>query len=239
MDLVFPFAEFWWLYAAFAMFVLLLLALDLGVFHRHPHAVSFRESLGWSVVWAALALAFNYGFFVYASGRVGAEIGERLALEFLTGYVVEKSLAIDNVFVFVLVFAYFGIPLQYQHRVLFYGIIGALVFRAIFIALGSVLMQYTAVVMVFGAFLIVTGIKMLRAPEHKVDPERNALIPGWNSATGSPPRSSTRTTPSSPAVASVVPAGAASRAKISPPSTRNVPRARPSAASQHVISPPR
>jgi tellurite resistance protein TerC len=113
---------------------------------------------------------------VYASGRFGADAGERLALEFLTGYLVEKSLAVDNIFVFVLVFTYFGIPLQYQHRVLFYGIIGALVFRAIFIALGSVLMQYTAVVLVFGAFLILTGLKMLRAPEQKVDPERNALI---------------------------------------------------------------
>jgi tellurite resistance protein TerC len=176
VDLFFPFTDYWWFYAGFTAFILLLLALDLGVFHRHAHVVTFRESLGWSVVWVTLALVFNYGFYLYASGRFGADVGERLALEFLTGYVVEKSLAVDNVFVFVLVFAYFGIPQQYQHRVLFYGIIGALVFRAIFIALGSVLMQYTAVVLIFGAFLILTGVKMLRAPEHKVDPERNALI---------------------------------------------------------------
>lgn len=106
----------------------------------------------------------------------GAEEGTRLGLEFLTGYLVEKSLAIDNIFVFVLVFAYFGIDLKYQHRVLFYGIIGALVFRAIFIALGSYLMQYWLVVTIFGVFLIVTGLKMLRAPDQKVDPEHNVLI---------------------------------------------------------------
>lgn len=176
MDLAFPFAESWWLYAAFTGFILLLLALDLGVFHRQAHVVSFRESLTWSAVWVTIALAFNYGFYLYAAGRFGPETGERLALEFLTGYLVEKSLAIDNIFVFVLVFAYFGIPLKYQHRVLFYGIIGALVFRAIFIALGSVLMQYHAVVLLFGVFLIVTGLKMLRSPGHDVHPERNPVL---------------------------------------------------------------
>jgi tellurite resistance protein TerC len=176
VDLFFPFLDYWWLYAGFTAFVLLLLALDLGVFHRHAHVVSFRESLLWSTVWVILALAFNYAFFLYAAGAFGAEEGRRLGLEFLTGYLVEKSLAVDNIFIFVLVFAYFGIPAQYQHRVLFYGIVGALVFRAIFIALGSVLMQYWLVVAVFGLFLIATGVKMLRAPEQKVDPDRNPLI---------------------------------------------------------------
>jgi tellurite resistance protein TerC len=176
MDLIFPFADYWWFYAGFTAFVLLLLALDLGVFHRHAHVVSFRESLAWSAVWITLALVFNYGFYAYTSGRFGVDVGTRLGLEFLTGYVVEKSLAIDNIFVFVLVFGYFGVPLQYQHRVLFYGIIGALVFRAVFITLGSVLMQYGIVVLVFGGFLILTGLKMLRAPDQKVDPEKNALI---------------------------------------------------------------
>ena len=176
MELFFPFASYWWFYAGFVVFVLLLLALDLGVFHRHAHVVSFRESLAWSIVWATLALVFNYGFFLYVGSVHGPAVGERLGLEFLTGYLVEKSLAIDNIFVFVLVFAYFGIPAQYQHRVLFYGIIGALIFRAVFIALGSVLMQYSAVVLLFGGFLILTGLKMLRAPEHKVDPEQNVLI---------------------------------------------------------------
>jgi tellurite resistance protein TerC len=176
MDLLFPFATYWWFYAAFIGFVLLLLALDLGVFHRTAHVVSFRESLAWSAAWVALALAFNYAFYAYASATHGPEEGTRLGLEFLAGYLVEKSLAVDNIFVFVLVFAYFGIPAEYQHRVLFYGIIGALVFRAIFIALGSVLMQYHAVVLLFGAFLLLTGVKMLFAPEQKVAPDRNPII---------------------------------------------------------------
>src|SRR5262245_33866096 len=134
MELLFPFAGYWWFYAGFTAFVLLLLALDLGVFHRQAHVVTFRESLAWSIVWVGIALAFNYGFYAYATALHGDGEGSRLALEFLTGYVVEKSLAIDNIFVFVLVFAYFGVPAQYQHRVLFYGIVGALLFRGAFIA---------------------------------------------------------------------------------------------------------
>jgi tellurite resistance protein TerC len=176
MSLFFPFAEYWWFYAAFVGFVLLLLALDLGVFHRHAHVVSFRESVTWSLIWVAMALAFNYGFYVYAVGRFGETVGQQLGLEFLTGYIVEKSLAVDNIFVFVLVFAYFSIPPVYQHRVLFYGIIGALVFRAIFIALGSALMQYHAVVLLFGVFLLITGVKMLWTPERKIEPEKNPLV---------------------------------------------------------------
>jgi tellurite resistance protein TerC len=176
VDLFFPFTDYWWFYASFTAFVLALLAIDLGVFHRHAHVVSVREAITWSTVWVALALAFNYGFYLYAVRTFNADDGQRLGLEFLTGYLVEKSLAVDNIFVFVLVFAYFGIPLQYQHRVLFYGILGALLFRAIFIALGSVLMQYWLVVAIFGVFLIVTGVKMMLAPEQNVDPERNPLI---------------------------------------------------------------
>lgn len=176
MELLFPFADYWWFYAAFTGFVLVLLALDLGVFHRQAHVVGFRESLAWSIVWIALALAFNYGFLLYATDAFGAVEGRRLGLEFLTGYLVEKSLAVDNIFVFVMVFAYFGIPLQYQHRVLFYGIIGALVFRALFIAIGSVLMQYWFVVAVFGVLLIVTGVKMYFAPDQKVNPDQNVLV---------------------------------------------------------------
>jgi tellurite resistance protein TerC len=176
MDLLFPFADYWWFYAGFTAFVLLLLALDLGVFHRQAHEVSFRESLAWSVVWVTIALLFNYGLYRYAAGVHGPAAGARVGLEFLTGYVVEKSLAIDNIFVFVLVFSYFHVPLQYQHRVLFYGIIGALVFRAAFVALGSVLMQYWFVVTVLGVFLIVTGLKMIWAPEQKISPDRNPVI---------------------------------------------------------------
>src|ERR687889_1413637 len=183
---LFPFAEYWWFYLCFTGFVLGLLALDLGVFHRQAHAVSFREAAAWSVVWVALALVFNFLLYQYAlwkfpqDARLAAVPGFepaaaawRVALEFLTGYVVEKSLSVDNIFVFVLVFGYFAVPAKYQHRVLFYGIIGALVFRAVFIALGSALMQYHWVVVLFGAFLIFTGIKMIFTPEKGVEPERN------------------------------------------------------------------
>jgi tellurite resistance protein TerC len=176
VDVTFSFAEYWSFYVAFTAFVLMLLAIDLGVFHRQAHVVTFRESLGWSVVWVTVALLFNYGLYAYATAQFGGETGTRIGLEFLTGYVVEKSLAVDNIFVFVLVFAYFGIPPKYQHRVLFYGIVGALVFRAIFIALGSVLMQYSAVVLLFGVFLLLTGVKMLFAPEQKVDPDKNPVV---------------------------------------------------------------
>jgi tellurite resistance protein TerC len=186
---LFPFADYWWFYAAFTGFVLLLLALDLGVFHRKAHEVSFREAATWSVVWIAMALAFNYVLYRYAlwkfpqDPRLAAIPGfdpgaaaERVGLEFLTGYIVEKSLAVDNIFVFVLVFSYFAIPAIYQHRVLFYGILGALVFRAIFIAMGATLMQYHWVLLVFGAFLIFTGIKMMFAPDKKLEPDKNPLI---------------------------------------------------------------
>ncbi|MBX7257703.1 MAG: TerC family protein [Candidatus Hydrogenedentes bacterium] len=188
-ELFFPFADYWWFYAGFTLFVLLMLALDLGVFHRKAHEVSIKEATIWSVIWVALALAFNYGFYLYAAGKFPADprltaiegfvpdaAAKQVALEFLTGYIVEKSLAVDNIFVFVVVFSFFAIPSKYQHRVLFYGIIGALVFRAIFIGMGSVLMQYKWVVVLFGALLILTGIKMFFAPERGIDPEKNPLI---------------------------------------------------------------
>lgn len=173
---MFPFAEYWWFYAAFTAFVLGLLALDLGVFHRNAHVVGVRESVLWSAFWIGLALAFNVAFYLYAAGKFGESVGRQLGLEFLTGYVVEKSLAVDNIFVFVLVFAYFSVPPTYQHRVLFYGIIGALVFRAAFIALGAALMQYHLVVLLFGAFLLLTGARMLWSPDHEVEPDRNPLV---------------------------------------------------------------
>ena len=176
MPVLFPFAEYWWFYAAFTAGVLLLLWLDLGVFHRQAHVVSFRESVIWSAIWVTTALVFNYGLYLYATGKFGPEPGLQIGLEFLTGYVVEKSLAVDNIFVFVLVFSYFSIPAMHQHRVLFYGIIGALIFRAIFIAIGSALMQYQAVVLLFGAFLLLTGIKMLWAPEQKIEPDKNPVV---------------------------------------------------------------
>ncbi len=186
---LFPFADYWWFYLGFTGFVLFLLALDLGVFHRQAHEVSFREAATWSGVWVALALLFNFLLYQYAlwkfpqdprltaiSGFDPSGAAWRVSLEFLTGYIVEKSLSVDNIFVFVLVFGYFAIPAKYQHRVLFYGIIGALIFRAIFIALGSALMQYQWIVVVFGVFLIFTGIKMMFAPEKGVEPDKNLLI---------------------------------------------------------------
>jgi len=176
MELLFPFAEYWTFYAAFTLGVLVVLAIDLGVFHREAHTVTFRESIAWSAVWIGLALAFNYGLYRYAASTFGAEAGGRVGLEFLTGYLVEKSLAVDNIFVFVLVFSYFAVPLKYQHRILFYGIIGALVFRGAFIALGSVLMEHKAVVILFGVVLIASGVKMVLAPKKAVDPEKNPII---------------------------------------------------------------
>ena len=185
----FPFADYWWFYLGFTGFVLLLLALDLGVFHRKAHVVSLREASIWSVVWIGLALVFNFAFYQYAAWKFARDprllqipgfdpesAARQVGLEFLTGYVVEKTLSLDNIFVFVVVFTFFAIPALYQHRVLFYGIIGALIFRAVFIALGSALLQYHWVILLFGAFLIITGVKMMFAPDKKLDPDRNPVI---------------------------------------------------------------
>lgn len=174
--LLFPFADYWWLYAGFTAGVCVLLAVDLGVFHRDAHEISFREAAIWSAVWVTLAVAFNYGLYRYALSRFAPDVAQQVALEFLTGYIVEYSLAVDNIFVFVLVLRYFAVPATYQHRVLFYGILGALLFRALFIALGSLLLQFHWVVWVFGAFLIFTGIKLMFAPEKGLEPEKNPLI---------------------------------------------------------------
>jgi tellurite resistance protein TerC len=186
---LFPLAEYWWLYAAFTAGVLGLLALDLGVFHREAHAVGVREAAIWTVLWIVLALGFNVALYQYSLWRFPrdprltaipgfdpAATAWTTALEFLTGYVVEKSLSVDNIFVFVMIFNYFAIPAVYQHRVLFYGIAGALLFRAVFIAMGSLLMQVQWVVLLFGGFLILTGLKMLLAPEKGLDPDRNPII---------------------------------------------------------------
>jgi len=175
--LLFPIAEYWWFYLGFIVFVMGMLALDLGVFHKHSHTVSFKEATIWSLVWVALAMLFNAGLYYYTLNKFpDPTIAKEVGLQFLTGYVIEKSLSIDNIFVFVVVFSFFSVPAKYQHRVLFFGILGALVFRAIFIALGSVLMQYQAVVLIFGVFLIITGVKMMIQPEKEVDPSKNWVI---------------------------------------------------------------
>jgi tellurite resistance protein TerC len=186
---LFPFADYWWFYVAFTLFVVGLLALDLGIFHRRAHEVSPREALTWSVVWTSLALGFAAVLYMYClwkfpldprlSGIPGMGDGSlawQTTLEFLTGFLIEKSLALDNIFVFVVIFQFFAIPSVYQHRILFFGILGALVFRVIFIALGAVLLQYKAVVIVFGMLLIATGAKILFAPVKPIDPEANVVI---------------------------------------------------------------
>jgi tellurite resistance protein TerC len=153
-----------------------MLALDLGIFNRKAHVVSFKEATVWSIVWIVLALVFNFIFYQYSLSKFGADAAGQVALEFLTGYVIEYSLSVDNIFVFVLVFSYFGIPAEYKHRVLFYGILGALFFRALFIALGSALMQFHWIIYLFGGFLIITGIKMMFSHSEEIEPEKNFLI---------------------------------------------------------------
>src|SRR4051812_278312 len=157
------------LWVAFNIFVLGMLAIDLGIFHRNAHAVSIKEASVWSVVWITLALVFNLGiYFVW---------GQDKALEFLTGYIIEKSLSVDNLFVFLMIFQYFATPATYQHRVLFWGIVGALVLRAIFIAAGAALLEnFHWMIYVFGAFLVVTGIKMLLQKDEKIEPEKNPMV---------------------------------------------------------------
>ena len=185
---LFPFTEYWWLYAVFTAGILGLLALDLGVFHRDARPVSVREAAGWSAIWISLALLFNAALYFYVGwslegdpqrAGVGVDADDaawQIALEFLTGYLIEYSLSVDNIFVFVLVLRYFAVPAAQQHRVLFYGILGALVFRGVFIALGSVLMQFHWVVWLFGTFLIVTGVKMAMTSEATIEPNRNPLL---------------------------------------------------------------
>ena len=158
-----------WLWVGFNAAVLAMLALDLGVFHRKAHEVSLREAAAWSAVWVSLALAFNAGIWYFA--------GRQPALEFLTGYLVEKSLAVDNIFVISLLFSYFAVPAAYQHRVLFWGILGALVMRGAFIAAGAyVLHQWHWVIYVFGGILLVTGIKMALRRDDVIDPEHNPVV---------------------------------------------------------------
>ena len=158
-----------WLWIGFNIFVLLMLALDLGVFHRKAHIVTVKESIAWTVVWVTLALLFNLGIAHY--------MGDAKGLEFFTGYVIEKSLSVDNVFVFALLFSYFAVPPLYQHKVLFWGILGALIMRAIMIFLGAALIERFAwIIYVFGAFLILTGIKMIVKREEEIHPERNPLV---------------------------------------------------------------
>ncbi len=153
----------------FFAFILGMLVLDLGVFHRKQHRVGIREAVVWSIVWTVLALIFN--FWIYR------EYGNQAGLEFLTGYVIERSLSFDNIFVFIVIFNYFAVPSEYQHRVLFWGILGALISRGIFIALGTALItRFDWLIFVFGAFLIYTGWKILKEKDTEVHPEKNPVV---------------------------------------------------------------
>ena len=158
-----------WPWIGFNLFVLAMLAVDLFVFHKEAHEVSLKEAAAWSTVWVALALLFGGGVYVF----MGPEPG----LEYLAGYLIEKALSVDNIFVFVLIFSYFGVPPRYQHRVLFWGIIGALVMRGAMIGAGAYLIkQFHWIIYVFGAFLVFTGIRMARQTEHAIEPEANPVI---------------------------------------------------------------
>lgn len=157
----------WWV--GFNLFVLAMLAMDLGIFNRKAHVISMREALTWTVVWITMALIFNYGVYVF--------MGPTKGVEFLTGYLIEKSLSVDNVFVFSVIFTYFGVPREYQHRVLFWGILGALVMRAAMIFLGVALIQeFSWLIYVFAALLLVMGVKLLIGAESSVDPDKNPAL---------------------------------------------------------------
>lgn len=158
-----------WLWVGFNAFILLMLLIDLGVFHRDNHVIGIREALIWTGVWVSMALIFNAGLWYF--------MGPEPALKFLTGYLIEKSLSMDNVFVFLLIFTYFRVPDEYQHKVLFWGILGALVFRAIFIFTGVALIsRFHWIIYVFGAFLIYTGVKMMFEKDKQIHPKKNPFL---------------------------------------------------------------
>lgn len=167
-----------WMWAVFIAFVLVMLALDLFVFGgRKAHKVSVKEAATWSIAWVSLALGFNALLWWYLTGTAGAEIANQKATEFLTGYVIEKSLSVDNVFIFLMIFSAFQVPAQYQRRVLLYGVLGAIVLRAIMILAGAwVVREFHWVLYLFGVFLIITGLRMLVMAEKTPDLEKNPVL---------------------------------------------------------------
>jgi len=168
-----------WLWVGFNLFVLAMLALDLGVFHRKSHAVSGKEALTWSLVWISLSLVFNVIIYFFWDRMMpqSSYTNMEAALAFFTGYLIEKSLSVDNIFVFILIFSFFGVPAAYQHRVLFWGILGALLMRGALIAVGAALLeQFHWIIYLFGAFLIFTGIRMARHQEEEIHPDQNPVV---------------------------------------------------------------
>ena len=171
----FPLAEYWWLYLVFTCLVVILLAVDLAL-HRRERPISFRNAAGWTAVWIALALSFSYVLYLFAAAHYSPAVGRQLSLEFLAGYVVEESLSVDNMFVFALVFRYFAVPSRYQHKVLFYGVLGAMIFRGVFIGAGSALLHFEWIMLLFGLFLILTGIRMSVQKEQELKPDDSLVI---------------------------------------------------------------
>ena len=168
-----------WLWIGFNLFVLAMLALDLGVFHRKSHAVSTKEAIIWSVVWISLSLVFNAVIYFFWDRMMpgSSYTNSEAALAFFTGYLIEKSLSVDNIFVFILIFSFFAVPAAYQHRVLFWGILGALIMRGTLIAVGAALLkEFHWVIYVFGVFLIYTGIRMARHQDEEVQPDKNPVV---------------------------------------------------------------
>ena len=168
-----------WLWIGFNLFVLAMLALDLGVFHRKSHAVSTKEAITWSLVWISLSLVFNAVIYFFWDRMMpgSSYTNSEAALAFFTGYLIEKSLSVDNIFVFILIFSFFAVPAAYQHRVLFWGILGALIMRGTLIAVGAALLkEFHWVIYVFGVFLIYTGIRMARHQDEEVQPDKNPVV---------------------------------------------------------------
>ena len=169
----------WIFWVLFNLFVLAMLALDLGVFHRTKHVIKFREAIGWTIVWVSLAGIFALFLFFFGHTLVGhlGRSNSELTLEFITGYVIEESLSVDNLFVFLLIFRYFQVPKHYQHSVLFWGVVGALVMRAIFILAGvKLLNRFEWIIYLFGAILIYSGFKLLLQRDQKIEPEKNIVL---------------------------------------------------------------
>jgi len=168
-----------WLWVGFNLFVLVMLALDLGVFHRKSHTVSGKEALTWSLVWITLSLVFNAVIYFFWDGMMPGSgyTNSEAALAFLTGYLIEKSLSVDNIFIFIMIFSFFAVPAAYQHRILFWGILGALVMRGALIFVGAALLkEFHWIIYLFGAFLIFTGIRMALHKDEEMHPDQNPLV---------------------------------------------------------------
>jgi tellurite resistance protein TerC len=177
-EITFP----WWAWMGFAVFILAMLAIDLGLFNRKAHAPTYKETVGWSITWISLALVFNvliyfYALEYFAADANGAAKAWDITLKFLTGYLIELSLSVDNLFVFLLIFSYFKVPKVYQHRVLFWGVMGALIMRIVMIFIGAELIdRFHWIIYIFGAFLIYTGIRMFREEETEIEPDKNPVV---------------------------------------------------------------